>query len=60
MNRRGQKKISMPSSYGGIVRYFEEYKSKVVLKPGHVIFLALLVILSVILLTAFGPAFFGF
>jgi preprotein translocase subunit Sec61beta len=60
MNRRSQKKVALPSSYGGIVRYFEEYKSKIVMKPGHVIFLSLLVILSVILLTIFGPMFLGF
>jgi preprotein translocase subunit Sec61beta len=60
MNKRGQKKVSMPSSYGGITRYFEEYKSKIVIKPGHVIFLSLLVILSVFLLSIFGQAIFGF
>lgn len=60
MNRRAQRKVSLPSSYGGIVRYFEEYKSKIVLKPGHIIYLSLLVILAVALLTIFGPAFLGF
>ncbi len=45
-------KIQMPSSMGGIVRYFDDYKSKIELKPGHVILLALLVMLIEILLHA--------
>ncbi len=30
-------RISMPSSQGGLVRYFNEYKSKVRVKPIHVV-----------------------
>ncbi len=37
-------RIQMPSSMGGIVRYFDEYKSKIELKPGHVVLLVILVI----------------
>ena len=48
-------KISMPSSYGGIVRYFEEYKSKIELKPDHVVFLAIVVIIVVLALHFINP-----
>ncbi len=43
-------KISMPSSMGGIVRYFDDYKSKIELKPGHVVILVILVMVMEILL----------
>lgn len=36
--------ISMPSGMGGLTRYFEEYKSKIQLKPSHVIILIVLFI----------------
>jgi len=40
--------IHMPSGMGGLTRYFEEYKSKFQLKPGHVVlFIAALIILEV-------------
>ena len=43
-------KIHMPSGIGGLVRYFDEYKSKVEFKPGHIIILVIAVILVVIAL----------
>ena len=46
-------KMMLPSSQGGLVRYFDEYKSKVQLKPTHVIFLAVAVIMVVVLLHLF-------
>ena len=49
-------KIQMPSSMGGIVRYYDDYKSKITLKPGHVVLLALLVIVIEILLHATAKA----
>lgn len=39
-------KIRMPASFGGLTRYFEDYKSKIELKPEHVIFLIVLVIVA--------------
>ncbi len=39
-------KIRMPASFGGLTRYFEDYKSKIELKPEHVIFLIVLVIIA--------------
>jgi preprotein translocase subunit Sec61beta len=47
-------KINMPMGGAGLTRYFEDYKSKVEFKPGHVIFLAAIVMLLVILLHIFG------
>jgi len=46
-------KISMPSGMGGLVRYFDDYKSKIELKPGHVIVLAVMVIIIMLILHAF-------
>ncbi len=42
-------RITMPSSQGGLVRYYNEYKSKVQIKPVHVIALAVAVIIFEIL-----------
>jgi len=52
-------KISMPSSGAGITRYFDEYKSKLTFKPGHVIVLCVIVMLLTILLHIYGGALFG-
>jgi len=42
--------INLPSGYGGLVRYNEEYSSLINLKPIHVIlFLVLLVAMRVVL-----------
>ena len=48
--------IRLPSGMGGLVRYFDEYKSKIEFKPGHII---LLVIIIEILLHTQGKAIFG-
>ncbi len=53
-------KINMPQSSAGITRYFDDYKSKIEFKPGHIIFLAVVVVLLVIALNIWGPALFGF
>ncbi len=52
-------KIQMPSGMGGLVRYFDEYKSKITLKPGHVIVLCIIVIIIMIILHAYGKALLG-
>lgn len=49
-----QDKIQMPSSQGGLVRYFDEYKSKIVISPFHVVILIVLVIIIEFLLHTFG------
>jgi preprotein translocase subunit Sec61beta len=52
-------KISMPSSTAGITRYFDDYRSKIELKPGHVIIIVCVVIIIEILLHALGKNWFG-
>ncbi|RLE38667.1 preprotein translocase subunit Sec61beta [Candidatus Woesearchaeota archaeon] len=47
-------RIHMPSSGGGLVRYFDEYKSRVVIKPLHVIILIGIVIIIILALHARG------
>ncbi len=54
-----QEKMRMPSGMGGLVRYFDEYKSKLEFKPGHIIVLALAVIALMVILYTFGASFFG-
>lgn len=51
-----KEKINMPMSGAGLTRYFDDYKSKIEFKPGHIIFLAVLVILLVMALHAFGQS----
>ena len=38
-------RISMPQSTGGLIRYFDEYKSKLQMKPGLIIVLVIVVII---------------
>ncbi|MGV8140878.1 MAG: preprotein translocase subunit Sec61beta [Candidatus Woesearchaeota archaeon] len=52
-------KIQMPSSGAGLTRYFDDYKSKIELKPQHVIILIILVILIEVILNWQGYAWFG-
>lgn len=47
--------ISMPSGMGGLMRYFDDYKSKIQLKPWHVV---ALVILLILFATVIFPAMF--
>jgi preprotein translocase subunit Sec61beta len=54
-----QDKMRMPSGMGGLVRYFDEYKSKLEFKPGHIIIMILAVIILMIILYTFGASLFG-
>ena len=45
-------KISMPSGMGGLVRYFDYYKSKVEFKPEVLVVVIAIVIIAEILLHA--------
>ncbi len=54
-----QDKIQKPSSMGGIMRYFDDYKSKIEFKPGHIIVLCVVVIVVMVLLYAYGNALLG-
>jgi preprotein translocase subunit Sec61beta len=51
-----QDKIQMPSSGAGIMRYFDDYKSKIEFKPEHVVILTILIIIIVIVLHLTGKA----
>jgi len=54
-----QDRISMPSGMGGLVRYFDEYKSKIEFKPGHIIVLCIVVMIIMIFLYNFGNRLMG-
>jgi len=43
-------KISMPSGMGGLMRYFDEYQSRIKLKPAHVILLVIVLLIFVLVL----------
>ena len=43
-------KISMPSSGAGITRYFDDYKSKIEIKPQHIIVLVVVIIIIELIL----------
>lgn len=49
-------KISMPGSFGGLMRYDEEYQSRFMLNPSYVIAYIIFVILFVFGLRIFWPA----
>ena len=48
-------KLTTPASTGGIMRYFSDYRSKLLIKPGHVVFLSVIVIVVVLILHALNP-----
>ncbi len=52
-----KERLHIPASTAGITRYFEEYRSKVEIKPGHVIGFAIFIGILVLALHAFGGAF---
>ncbi len=54
-----QDKISMPSGIGGLVRYFDEYKSKIRFKPSHIIVVAIIVMILILILHAKGAQWLG-
>ena len=40
-----EERLRMPTSFGGLVRYFDEYKSRLQLKPAHVVLIIILFII---------------
>jgi len=52
-------RIQMPSGMGGLVRYFDEYKSKIEFKPGHIIILCVVVMILLIFLYSYGTKILG-
>ena len=49
----------MPMSTAGITTYFEEYRSKIEFKPGHIIIFSVVVILIVIALHIWAAGILG-
>ena len=54
-----QPRINLPSGSGGLMRYFDEYHSKIRIKPGHIIILSVLVIVIMLFLYSFGNRLLG-
>ncbi|MBT4824090.1 preprotein translocase subunit Sec61beta [Candidatus Woesearchaeota archaeon] len=52
-------KVSMPQSTGGLIRYFDEYKSTLQMKPGLIIVLVVVVIIISIILHTYGKTMLG-
>ena len=53
------KKIQMPMSGGGIVRYFEDERSKFEIKPSAVIVMGVVIVVLIIFLHFYGKFIFG-
>ncbi len=51
MNKKGQAR--MPSSFGGLVQYYSEYKSKIKIKPSTVVFIGIAIVIVVTLARIF-------
>jgi preprotein translocase subunit Sec61beta len=52
-------RISMPASTAGLTRYFEDYRSKIELKPAYVLVLAVLIMIVLIVLNSYGSSLLG-
>ncbi|MBI2449714.1 preprotein translocase subunit Sec61beta [Candidatus Pacearchaeota archaeon] len=48
-------KIYMPGGFGGLMRYNEEYKSRFMIDPKHVIIFIVAIIAFVLVLNLFFP-----
>lgn len=48
--------IHMPSGMGGLMRYNEEYKSKIMITPTQVVLFMILIMVFVFVLKIFFPA----
>jgi len=57
--KMAQQKFNLPSGSGGLVRYFDEYKSKIRIKPGHIIIMCIVVMVIVIFLYTYGNRILG-
>lgn len=51
--------VSMPASTAGLTRYFDDYRSKIEIKPAYVIVIAVAIMLIIVLLNAYGNALLG-
>ena len=50
LNKKGQAR--MPSSFGGLVQYYSEYKSKILVRPQLVLAFGLILVVVVLALEA--------
>ena len=46
-------RVNIPSGMGGLVRYFEDYKSKIEINPEYVVYAIIFVIIAEVLLQIF-------
>lgn len=51
--------VSMPASTAGLTRYFDDYHSKIELKPVSVLVLALIIMVILLILNAYGGPLLG-
>jgi preprotein translocase subunit Sec61beta len=54
-----QDKVNIPSGMGGLTRYFDDYTSNIELKPGHVIIIAVVIMVLIIILHMQGGSWLG-
>jgi len=47
--------VNIPSGFGGLLRYNEEYESKIMLKPLHIVLFIILIVVFSITLRLFFP-----
>ena len=52
-------RMYLPQSGGGIIRYFDDYKSKLEFKPQHIIILIVVVIVLEVILHSYGYSMLG-
>jgi preprotein translocase subunit Sec61beta len=50
-----QESMQMPGAFGGLMRYNEEYKSKFVMKPSHIVGFIILILVFVAVMKIFFP-----
>ncbi len=50
-----QQGVQMPGAFGGLMRYNEEYKSKFMLKPFHIVLFIILIVAFVAVMKIFFP-----
>ncbi len=47
-------RISLPASFGGLTRFFEEYKSKIEIKPELIVLIIIVIIILELMINLFG------
>ena len=57
--KMAQQRINLPSGSGGLLRYFDEYKSKIRIKPGHIVIMCVVVIVIMLFLYNYGKKILG-